>query len=98
MNVVRFIPSPRRGEGWGEGARRRALIGTVKPEHQFVADDRENPFGVLKHLIVPKADHPMAKALNCARSVGIGGVRMLSAVGSSAPWARFFGGTRVIKS
>ena len=67
-------PSPR----WGEG-----FCGSLRPveaEEEFVADRFEDGFGVLKHVVVPEADHPVAEAFDCAGASGVGGLAMLAAV------------------
>ncbi len=74
------FPSPRRGEGRGEGARAvrkravpphptlsppgRGLFGAVPRVEQLVADCFQDAFGVLEHVVVPEAQDPEAECLD----------------------------------
>ena len=57
-------PSPRWGEGWGEGARRPRLFPTIARDQQFAPDRFEHAVRVGEHVIVPETKHPIAVFLD----------------------------------
>ena len=61
-------PSPRRGEGWGEGAAHHAMsfnvFHAIDAEQYFPADGINNAVDVLDDLIVPEAYHAKAVMLD----------------------------------
>ena len=73
-------PSPRRGEGWGEGARRSRLFRAVSRQQQLLANGFENDVGVGKHVVVPEAQHAIAVCLDDRSAGGIVRGIMLPAV------------------
>ncbi len=60
-------PSPRRGEGWGEGARRSALLWSVSSEEDLVPDRLQHAVGVGEHVVVPEPQDTVAVILDDRR-------------------------------
>jgi len=80
VSVRRHTPSPRRGEGWGEGARGSTLFAPVEPKQQFVSNCPQDAFGVRQHVIVPEPDEPVAEALDRCRSPSVYSLAVLPAI------------------
>ena len=86
-------PSPRRGEGWGEGAR-RLFIKTpytltlpspsrervIACQQNLMADRFQDALGVLEHVVVPDADDAIAERFDYLGSGSVRFGRMLPAV------------------
>jgi hypothetical protein len=73
----RKAPSPRWGEGWGEGAPALEIIArytltqpspsrerAIAGDGQLAANSFEHSVGVLQHIVVPEADDAVAEALD----------------------------------
>ncbi len=77
-------PSPRRGEGWGEGAPalRNSLdvMPTVGAEQNFLADHFQDAIEIAGDICIPEADDAVAEALDCFRARGICGDAVVGAV------------------
>ena len=83
-------PSPRRGEGRGEGVRRTGLFRSVSRDQEFLADCFEHAVGIGEHIIVPEAKDAIAVLLDdrgsrrIARHVVLPAVQFDRQAGSSA--------------
>jgi hypothetical protein len=98
-----FTPSPRRGEGLGEGARRSGLTSNAEPPHpvgcadstsprrgevnravagheQLLTDCLQDTLGVLKHIVVPEADHAIAERFHGLGARGVRFRRVLASI------------------
>lgn len=64
-------PSPRRGGGWSEGARRSALFRAVSRVRKLLTDCFENGVRVGEHVTVPEAKDSVAIFLDKGGSLGI---------------------------
>ena len=66
-------PSPRRGEGWGEGARHSELFRAVSRDQQLLTDCFENSVQIGQNVIVPETQNAITISLDDggSRSVAI---------------------------
>jgi len=75
-----LAPSPRRGEGRGEGARTPRLLPSVSRDEKLLADRFQNPIGILQHVVVPEAQNEVAVPLDDLGPRSVADWVMLAAV------------------
>ena len=77
-----LTPSPRRGEGWGEGALRveSNSEGPIASQQKFLPDRLQYAFGVGEHFVVPEAQYAIAVFLDYLRPRRIARRVLLSTV------------------
>src|SRR4051812_45275993 len=80
MRHATQTPSPRRGEGWGEGVRQSELFVAISRHQQFLPDRFENAVGIGKQVVVPEAQDAVAVFLDNRGTGGVADGVMLAAV------------------